>query len=223
MDKVQATRRGVLGALSLATLAGGATFAAMPAGAPRDRAAWDAAMIALDRAKRAVEADDKRFNAIHDAYERDKPDYRKIDSRAFPFMDHREVAHSYDLDEYWAKYLAGEGKWWWPGKEPGARDAAIARAKASFDSVRAYRAEREALDQRIGMSAACDRNDRLNDEYTAAIDALIALPAPDGAALLWKLEYVMACGDSGFSAGWSEDFLAGVLTDARRLLSGGPN
>ncbi len=46
---------------------------------------------------------------------------------------------------------------------------------------------------------------------------LIAMPAPDRPALLWKLEYLLR-GDGDSVDCWSLDFVAQTLADCRRLL-----
>lgn len=219
MDKVETSRRSLLGAIAIAASVAvlASQCAPQPAhAAPVDRAKWDCAMRKCLAAKHAVEDDDKLHASIMQAFEREAPSYEQIDFSAFPFADRKAVAHTLDLDVRWERFLACEGRSWFP--EPSSRDAVIARHKASFDSVRAYRSQRAALDRRLGVSAAADRNDALNDAYTAAIDDLIEMPAPDGPALLWKLEYLLDCGTSGWSPGWNDDYVQQALADARRLL-----
>ena len=61
------------------------------------------------------------------------------------------------------------------------------------------------------------KGDELAGIQYEAEKELIALPAPDRPALLWKLEYLLR-GDGDSVDCWSVDFVAQTLADCRRLL-----
>lgn len=62
-----------------------------------------------------------------------------------------------------------------------------------------------------------DRMDELGEEVSLAEDRLMAMPAPDRAALRWKLDLVFAdCG--GATGSWSMFYLQQTFADYRRLL-----
>ncbi|MBT2133968.1 hypothetical protein KK137_06440 [Croceibacterium sp. LX-88] len=64
-----------------------------------------------------------------------------------------------------------------------------------------------------------DEMERLQDVRCDLEDALVAMPAPDGEALLWKLDHLLADrnGDGCVSA-WSLEFVAQTVADCRRIL-----
>lgn len=61
------------------------------------------------------------------------------------------------------------------------------------------------------------KGDELAGIQYEAEKELIALPAPDRTALLWKLEYLLK-GDGDSVECWSLDFVAQTVADCRRLL-----
>ena len=81
-----------------------------------------------------------------------------------------------------------------------ARDA----AKATFD---AYPADDDRLDQ-------------LCDLYCEAEARLMAMPAPNAAALRWKLDKLLEPEAAGSTASWSRDYVAQTTRDIARLLGG---
>lgn len=61
------------------------------------------------------------------------------------------------------------------------------------------------------------KGDELAGIQYAAEEELIAMPAPDRAALLWKLEYLLK-GDGNGIDPWTMSFVAQTVADCRRLL-----
>lgn len=59
--------------------------------------------------------------------------------------------------------------------------------------------------------------DALRDHSGDLQDALMAIPAPDGAALQWKLDKVMASYSEGSI--WSDWYVSQTIADYRRLLA----
>ena len=76
-----------------------------------------------------------------------------------------------------------------------------------------------------GFTALNENIDDEGERVSEAIDALIQLPAPDAAALLWKLNYIIASeiddeGEGGSTPCWSGAFVAQTIADMRRILGG---
>lgn len=95
-------------------------------------------------------------------------------------------------------------------------------AAAIREAWLAYRKEHE----RLGLDAIGEESDRLCDAYCAIESSLIDMPAPDGSALLWKLERLFgpeAWDGEDFSPAWCADWMNAVMKDARRLLGHNPN
>lgn len=62
--------------------------------------------------------------------------------------------------------------------------------------------------------------DRLSDEAYEAEWVLRKMPAPDHAALRWKLDRFLTCDDNdGYTDSWSTDAIAQTIEDYRRLLA----
>ena len=62
--------------------------------------------------------------------------------------------------------------------------------------------------------------ERLGDEQSSAADALMATPAPDGFALLWKLQRLLELESDGNTPMWSGDYVAQTRLDMGRILEG---
>lgn len=73
----------------------------------------------------------------------------------------------------------------------------------------------------LGWDAASDELERLCNEQCTRERELITMPAPDFAALRWKLEHLFGAetrepGD--FSPSWCAEFVNAILEDAARLM-----
>lgn len=91
------------------------------------------------------------------------------------------------------------------------------RAQAVREAWLAYRAYRE----RIGLDQAGAEADRLSEIQCDIETQLISTPAPDHAALLWKLDHLFgaeARDPDGYSPSWCAAWIEAVMDDARRLL-----
>ena len=83
-----------------------------------------------------------------------------------------------------------------------------------------YFPRRKALQQAHGYQTAPsihDAADKLCDAMAAAEGDLMATPAPDLAALRFKLEKLLAIDEGGTDA-WSADYVRQTIEDMRRLL-----
>lgn len=84
-------------------------------------------------------------------------------------------------------------------------------------------AERAELWGRIVPRHLDDEGEVLGEAHYEAAKALVTIPAPDGPAFLWKLEYLWGGDDEGdgYGASYSGAWMAAIMADARRLLSVG--
>lgn len=213
MNALTLDRRAMMGASAAAALLPAAAVSPASAAAV-DRSAWAAAMDRYDAAVAADEAFTADYWRIHARWEAGRPSLEAIHWREFAFEDRDRVARLLDLDQRWAEYLAGEGRTW-SSADP---DATKARYRAALDSVRTWRDANERHDRESGMVAAEDRWEALGDEVDEARTALMALPAPDLAALQWKLAHLLST-ENGSVAPWSDEYVAMTKTDMVRLLS----
>ena len=60
--------------------------------------------------------------------------------------------------------------------------------------------------------------ERLSDAEHAAHDMLIGMPAPNRAAVRWKLDYLLGTDHDGYNSAWSESYIRQTIADYRRLL-----
>ena len=206
------TRRNLLIAAPFAAAA-----LAIPAAAAisTDRTAWNAALATFTKANAASDAFDPHYWRTYEAFKAGLPGMDGIDWGAFPFPDKNHIARIIDLDTAWRNYLAGEGKWWF-SPNPEQRKA---KYRAALDSVRAFRDAEAKHERDSGFAAADDRYNELTERITDAAATLMAMPAPDLAALRWKLDY-LTNGGNEFQI-WSMDFAAQAFADIARLLPEG--
>lgn len=109
-------------------------------------------------------------------------------------------------------------------------DAAMARmtkAKAANDQFNAdiwYPAyHREKVDPAYTIPESVDElSDRLLDAFINAKAELMEMPAPDLAALRWKLDIALEIEENGELAPWKAHYVAQTLVDYRRLLPAHP-
>ena len=76
---------------------------------------------------------------------------------------------------------------------------------------------------KYGIDAICARSDRLGELVSEFETRLLDMPAPDHAALAWKLDHLLTpYGQEGdkSTAPWAEATVAQTLADYRRLLIG---
>lgn len=208
------SRRQALAGIALAGAAtSSATVAAGTAFVPRaGRAAWDAAVARLNAAERAYE----RVAAI---YERTYEAAEAACPRRDEFSTRYKVSHGQSRESnHWAarsslvmermkdRYLTADE----------ARQATD-DAWRIVDDFEAYSARR--AEAYRDHSKAEAEHDVAAWDRSKARDALFATPAPDNAAMLFKIELLsnMMCEAEVEDA----DRLKAICTDARRLLTSG--
>ncbi|HZG10168.1 MAG TPA: hypothetical protein VEZ70_14425 [Allosphingosinicella sp.] len=203
------------GATSLVPIAG----ASMAKAGTADRAAWNRAFAAYERAK----AEDAAFYRA----------YKELDARCEGEIN--KLPHiTFGPDPFYGpEIITTESRFYVAAARRMVKD--LAAGKRSHDPhpnlmaheefgrrVVAAADERDAkvkaIRDRFGMGAAEDKWERLSNATYDAQWALMAVPAPDGEALLWKLNILM--GDDAVT--WdSEKVVDPFMADARRLLSHG--
>lgn len=213
---IDTTRRAFIAGSAMAAVAASVPAAALAL--PADRRAWEFAMATYLRAKAEADDFDTELFRIHDAWKAGKPTMDGIHWRALIGLaaDRDHIARSMNLDKAWRDFLAAEGRTWW-GNSPAATERMKARYRAALDSVQEYRDACERNDEATGMDAANDHSEALTDRMMEALDTLLEMPAPDLAALRWKLDQFMPNDGHGSSA-WDAGYLAQTLADIARLL-----
>ena len=175
---------------------------------------WDKAFAALE-AIRAEDAEFQlQFDRIDAAFIAGRPKMDDIPFREFPLLERNYVARSLDLERYWQRFIEAENKTWWSNDG----DRMKERKRAAIDAVHAFRAAEECHARDTGYDAANDRYDELSHRIADAEGKLMATPAPDRQALLWKLEKLLEV-DHGSTAPWSEEYVEQTKSDMRRLLA----
>lgn len=210
-EVVLPTRRSALGALVLLpTLA--APIAASAASIA-DTRNWDAAMAVWVNAEAAYAADCRAFASVDAVYRAACPSEDTVDWDAL--LNGRAARWpAFDIDAAEAKTKEQIER----GFFQGGRLKDLARRRlAAYDQLRAYRAAKATADRRVGYRLACDRNSALGAAASEAEEALLAMPAPHLAALLWKIERLVF-DENGETVGWSFSHVEPMLADARRLL-----
>lgn len=175
---------------------------------PASRAEWDRAMDGLERAKAASDAYDSPFWRIEDAFkaEFDKVPHVTVEiyGRQISTANWDEVAmaRSSGRSIRYVEECAYEG---------------VKAHQQLVDAADARDAKIKAIDDRLGRSAANERYDALSDAIVRAEEVLLKMPAPDGEALLWKVNRLYAPGEGI----WEPDYEAQTHADLRRFLSVG--
>lgn len=209
-------RRSLIAGLAVAA-AVGATAAASPASA--SRAEWDRLMTLHEAARQRYAASDDEWASAHRAWLEHRPARPQVTGIDFVGMRDDELFEYADLDKLVRSFEAGEGKWWWGA-------ATKRRFRENIAAIRDYRARDTAIRRASGLDATNERLERQCDEVCNLQRALMEMPAPDTAALLWKLEEAFGTDKATFPD--SEDctpatcrrFLTQTMSDMRRLLGG---
>lgn len=215
------SRRAALTGIALAgAVIAPAAIAGLPSATGLSRAAWDRAFAVMQRAKAASDAEDARHEPIWQAYRAAVDAVPHISLGRDPYTGSREPLTT---DNHWAvrdarrmvQEMAEGRRKHDPYPDLMAHEKLQRELAAAAD---ARDAEIERIDKRLGYSQADDKRQAACDAWLDAEAVLFDMPAPDGPALLWKLEATWL-GDE--EAGYCKDRVSGILADARRLLSQG--
>lgn len=190
-----------------------------------DRAAWDRTFARVQQARRTYEADCPAFDRAYAAMNAGKPsldliDWEGLRRQGLGRFDRYHTARMLDIKAAWKSYLSTHRARF--GTLPPA--AARTECRAALNTILEFRRLEEENEERTGYNEADERNSRLCDVTIEAEHELLATPAPDLSALLWKIEHLWGSDtdDPLRSASDSYDMnhIRPVIADARRLLSG---
>ncbi|WP_260482359.1 hypothetical protein [Sphingomicrobium flavum] len=188
------TRRAALGGVAAmaTTAATGASFKPTS-----DRRAWDRAMKAREDAIAESEALGPTLDRISAARQRLLAKIPPVGSE----FDLRMARHSVKNTRFIEPCAYDDHK-----KSVALVDAADRR------DVKVAR-----IDRRLGWHEANERYDELSAKWAEADQALLDIPAPDGDALLWKVNHLWEEGDTI----WSPSVEKQTRRDLERFLKGG--
>lgn len=204
------TRRAMLGAIAavpMLTTVGGAIAA--------PSTEWDRTMVEYESARTAYDKDGMICDRVSARWKELSPKPEDVDLSGLNslYVGRRlALLHTEDLDR-WEQGIRGTKGIMYPD------DDRLMNVKlAAVDNVRRYRADHERIDRAIGYSVAHDRNEALLSAMCDAEDRLMALPAPHGQALAWKLRRLIVREHDDCLPIWQYDYVAPILKDAERLL-----
>ena len=188
----------------------GAQAATKAATSQSSRSAWDKAMADLERAKAASDAFDAPFLRIEDTFkaEADKVPHVTVEGGGYGRL---MTTADRDVVMYARKSCSSLRN---------VEACAYADAKARqqlVDVADARDATIAAIDKLLGRSAANNRYDTLTDAIVDAEELLLNMPAPNGDALLWKVNRLYTPGEGIWEAGYE----AQTHADLHRFLSQG--
>lgn len=199
----------VVGALALPVLA---ATPALASPAP-DRTAWDRAMREHAQAQAASDAFDRdHWRPASDAYQHavgSLPHYRSTAATpvSLPVPD---TADQSSLR--WARIMVDGGM-----VECDGAPAYLADCRRALDHADWREAARKRLYAVHGLDRLDERSEALGEAAFDLETLLMGLPAPDVAALTWKLERLIVWDAEDFTPSWSRDYAEPALADARRL------
>ena len=193
---------------------------------PTDRTTWDEAFAAYERAK----SEDAAFNQVFDVlHERRTAEVDAIPVLPLPADEYvrRAAGETEGASDrsYWVKRARADVEEWDSGKvhteecirEDYERHIAACRAVIAIDDE--YRAAVKEIDRRLVYDDAEEKWEALGEAVYEAAWALMAVPAPDGPALLWKLDYLMEVRPDGSISNYSAESSGQTVADMRRLLA----
>jgi len=211
METTTTTRRSLLKAAPIA-----ATLAVVPTsaiGAATDRSQWEKALAAYNE----VKAEDAAFSARY------RIAWKQCDAELerLPHITsgHYSTAH-WDQVEYCRREVKAldEGRVRYDPLPDLIEKEQNMRALVAGDDQR--KAAIQAIRDRYDMDALDDRSDELGDRICERERELMHTPAPDLAALRWKLDFITqeAKEDDGCLPAYTSDFVRQMLADIAALM-----
>lgn len=201
------TRRTILAA---AVAAPAAVFPfTMPAAAQPDRAAWEKAKADYERSVKASREAHDRYYAADDAFRGELPPQPPLAlERAFPLRDKPDntITMWWHSESELRKVVTYNGT----GHDQAYRDARAGLLR-QWD---AYNETRLALRAKFDLDRLDAETQRLGNAECEAVNTLMTTPAPDAAALAYKLEQMLIEWGDGDPC---EGHKLAVVDDARRL------
>lgn len=182
----------------------------------RDRSDWDRAMARFRAAERECQAIGRKDEEVQRAYFERAKAVPHVTLRPDPYTGrHNSVSTADERFALEARSLVRDvdaGKCHLDALPDLQEHLRLCREMVGAADRR--QAELDAIDVELGRTASEKAYDAAVDRMGEARDALIAIPAPDGEALLWKLEWLFFSDHL-----WDEEFAAPAIADAKRILS----
>lgn len=215
------SRRALLKAAPLATAALAIPAFAAATTIPTDRSAWNSALAAYHRVRAEDAAFSARYMPIWDRCKASCDRVPHVALRPDPYSGRKDPVTTADewlvrMARYEVKRL-DSGKMRIDANVPGVQEhydlkRELARAADERDAAR------QRIRDRFGMDDMDDQSDRLGDRLARAEEALMDTPAPDLAALRFKLDHLLEPDSDGSTACWSRAYVAQTVADYQRLL-----
>lgn len=177
-----------------------------PSQHPTSTDRWTELLTERDAAKSAYDVHHETISTpLYDELDRLSPrpelhfEIEALDGRVARYTMSPNDLHAWD--DYWSPVVK--------------RNAAEVRS--------AWLAYRATYDE-LGIQAVDDESERLCDIQCDLENRLLEIPAPDTAALLWKLDYLFGpetLGNKNYCDAWCARWIAVLMHDARRLIGRG--
>lgn len=210
-------RHFIAGAAAVPAIAMTAAAPALAGEHSADRSAWDSTMARYLAADKECDAAAARFDAADKAFVEAYEKIPHITLRPDPYTGRLNPISTADerlvLEAQRAVIQLDDGSLWIDRTDP--------HMVEHYDLMRelaAAEAKRDAKAMAIADDLGCDR---LENELEAIADRvfelrnqLIAMPAPDGEALRWKLDYLFFTNGQA----WEPSFIQQTVDDSKRLL-----
>ena len=199
----------------MATTTDSANVGAKRQGEASIRQTWQRRLVALDRAQRASDDADRRFERVMMLMKDQRPDDPDINWAVLgsPFKDQRRSILEDDSIETTLERARRAAK----GTFPTPSDADIL---LQVEKIKNYRLQRDLLDARLGYSQANEASDTACARFIKAEGDVLTAPAPDLEALEWKVNFLFGdvyFGVDGRSPEWPREFTDALVADVRRL------
>lgn len=196
-----------------------------PTAEPDTLTSWNGLMSAFHAANAADDDASARYDAAVAAYEADKPTEPDVDLvLIFGCVMGRKTStrlhllYGDDLDELQRQILAAKGVTRWERVD---RDP---ERIAELDKVRAYRRLLAQCDARHAVAAIEDEWEAAGERLAVARSTLLLAPAPDYAAIRWKLIQLFGPDVTGPATdeqrtvpSWHCKFTDAIIADMARL------
>jgi len=167
-----------------------------------DRSAWDAAMARYMAAQAASDEYDERvYRPVYDEIYRRAP--RPDLTLKVPLAD-----GSTYTEQLIPAFLNSDC-------ERGRFGGAVVPFR---DAWRAHEKTLAQVEQELGFAATAARHEALVEDFSDAHTSLLLIPAPDLAALRWKLGETIEPGTGGDINPWCDEIRLAIVADYERLL-----
>lgn len=191
--------------------------------ATADRTAWNVAMAAYNAAKAEDDAYNPVFRELHNRWTETTEAVPHVTLRPDPYTGRFEPVST--ADRFFVadarrivKELAEGKRRHDPLPDLTEHTALLHEVVAAADK---RDTEIDAISGQLGYDAASERYEALGEALYGTEDALMETPAPDLAALRWKLAKVIDSDGTNAISAWSAEYVAQTIADIARLLPEG--